>query len=824
MKKRLHKAIACMFCMLLTLQAGFFHVNVSAESRTISMYHDGFKWKNNYTFTNPVNGKVMTFRAGEDITRLWFKSLNVPAYCVEPGASIAYGTTYSTGDSTYWNRIPRDKRYGINLALLYGYPNNNIYEHALEGVAITQIVVWEYILGYRDPYTGECTNHSLINNLSVPSAYQNSYMDAYRALDNSLLQARKIPSFVSYRAETAPTYTLKYNANTGAYETTLHDTNSIATLEQTSFSANGITFTKIDNKTLKISTKHIIDKTAPVNVSCTKNIPQHSKQGAIVIWSAPDAQNILTGSNPPDPISAFMRLQTESTGNLTIRKQSEDEIVSGITFTVSGNGISKQGTTNASGLLTLTGLPVGTYTVQENSIPARYNQISSQTVSVLPGQTTTVNFNNTLKKGRVKFVKKDSYSGGYLSGAVYRIFKSDGTRVADVTSDAGQWIYSPYLTYGNYYIEEVQAPTGFALDSSKHSFSVSQSEQVIPLTLEDHPLSDVYPTFVEPNATYRSGTEIIASYLIHNNSYAEHTPDKPLTVHFTASCALNGVTTNITTQQNKVVVPRSNQNLTWFKVKIPEGASKVTFVCTVDAPSGVIETNTNNNTVKQDITVSAPDNSQTPNTKFENAPNYFARPNDNAEVLTGNYASNVTPDAVWQQWVYENGTWSIKTYGMTLTADQQIVPDINAFSSFQSNGFWHMKSGYGLSITAISKVSRYGSAILPDSSAYVLPQSGNAYFPEFGYELADGKYRTLQLTAANKLELVRNPYSITAKGEHDGRRIHFIPLWYPDGNYTVKTYLYDCWTPAGMISLQSTLKPIVIGGDLYDDWYISHLP
>lgn len=826
MKKRMFlKSVACLLCMLLTLQTSFFHINVSAKSRTISMYYDGFKWKNNYTFTNPVNGKIMTFRAGEDITRLWFKSLNTPAYCVEPGASIAYGTTYSTGDATYWNRLGRDKQYGINLALLYGYPNNSsLFSDPYLGFAITQIVLWEYVLGYRNPYTGVCSNRSLINNLSAPSAYQSSYMNVYEALNNSLIQATVIPSFTSSVLRTAPTYTLKYNANTGAYETTLHDTNSIASLEQTTFSANGVTFTKLDNKTLKISTKNIINETAPINVSCTKKIPKQSKVGVITVWSASSAQNIVTGSNPPDPVPAYMRLQTESTGNLTIRKQSEDGIVSGIAFTVSGNGITRQGTTNASGLLTITGLPVGTYTVQESSIPARYNQLSSQTVSVRPGQTTTVSFNNTLKKGRVKFVKKDSYSGGYLSGAVYRIFKSDGTRVADVTSDAGQWIYSPYLTYGNYYIQEVQAPSGFALDSSKHSFSVTQSEQVIPLTLEDPPLSDVYPTFVEPNATYRSGTEIIASYLIHNNSYAEHTSDRPLTVHFTASCVINGVTKGITTHQNKVVVPRSNENLTWFKVKIPEGASKVSFVCTIDTPSGVVESNTNNNTDKQDITVSAPDNSQTPNTKFENTPNYFSRPDEKADIPTGNYATNVTPNAVWQQWVYENGTWSKKTFGLTLVADQQVVPDVNAFSRFQSGGIWHMKSGYGLSLMVNTKASQYDDTILPDSSAYVLPQSGNAYFPEFGYELADGKYRTLQLTAANKLEFVENPYSITITGEHDGRRIHYTPLWYPDGNYTIKTFLYDCWTPAGMISLQSTLKPIVIGGDIYDDWYISHLP
>ena len=133
-----------------------------------------------------------------------------------------------------------------------------------------------------------------------------------------------------------------------------------------------------------------------------------------------------------------------------------------------------------------------------------------------------------------------------------------------------------------------------------------------------------------------------------------------------------------------------------------------------------------------------------------------------------------------------------------------------------------MKSGYGFSLSAVSRAARFESTILANASSYILPQSGNAYFPEFNFELTDAKYRTLQLTAANKLEFVRNPYSITKKGVKDGRRIHYTPLWYPDGNYTVKTFLYDCWTPAGMISLEDTLSPIVIGSNIYDDWYINH--
>ncbi len=54
------------------------------------------------------------------------------------------------------------------------------------------------------------------------------------------------------------------------------------------------------------------------------------------------------------------------------------------------------------------------------------------------------------------------------------------------------------------------------------------------------------------------------------------------------------------------------------------------------------------------------------------------------------------------------------------------------------------------------------------------------------------------------------------------QRVHFTLLWYPDGDYTTQTYLYDSWTPAGMLSQTQVVSPINIEGDMYDDWYISH--
>lgn len=818
------KWAVCLLAFLVVLSSsGIFLIPASAASNTLSIYYDGFSWKNNYTFTNPVNGQTETFRAGENLPRLWFKSAGIPGYCIEPGAPISKGSTFGSGDTNYWKKIGPVKQWWISWVLLYGYPNNTAFTgDAYIGYPITQIIIWEYILGYRDLDTSVCHNRALINNLSVPSGYRSTYMSYYNDLDQMLVRNSVAPSFMSKVLSKAPTYTLKYNAAAGDYEITLTDSNSVASLPDMNLSANGITFRKLNSRTLKVSTKKIISKSSPVSIKATKNIPVVSRSEGVAVWSSANKQQLVTGAQRPDPVPGYMKLQTESVGSMKIVKQSEDGIVANRTFRISGNGISKTVKTGADGTVTVPNLNAGAYTVQEISTPVQYNQPKAQTVTVLPERTVTASFSNTLKKGRVKFVKQDSYSGGYLSGAKYRIYKSNGAFVCELTANASKWVYSPYLPYGDYYIKESKAAEFFALDTKKYNFSIRTNEQAIPMTLKDLPLSDVYPTFIKPNATYRAGTEIIASYFIHNNSVAEHAPDRPLTVHFTAYTMKNGTRQNITTQTNKVIVPRGNVNLTYFKVKLPAGSSNVHYSCTVDTPSGVYETNTENNTDSKTAGVLTPQNSQTPNTEFENRPFYFNKPDDSAGIPTGDYASNVTPNASWEQYEWVNGAFQKKTYGVKLTANQQIIPDVNSLSHYLENGLWHMKSGYGFSLSAVSHAARFESTILANAGSYILPQNGNAYFPEFNFELTDAKYRTLQLTAANKLEFVRNPYSITKKGVKDGRRIHYTPLWYPDGNYTVKTFLYDCWTPAGMISLQDTLSPIVIGSNIYDDWYINH--
>jgi len=54
----------------------------------------------------------------------------------------------------------------------------------------------------------------------------------------------------------------------------------------------------------------------------------------------------------------------------------------------------------------------------------------------------------------------------------------------------------------------------------------------------------------------------------------------------------------------------------------------------------------------------------------------------------------------------------------------------------------------------------------------------------------------------------------------DNRRIHFIPVYVSNGNYTVLVTAEQIWTPAGMITAVKNTNTVIIDGSIYDDFYI----
>ena len=185
-------------------------------------------------------------------------------------------------------------------------------------------------------------------------------------------------------------------------------------------------------------------------------------------------------------------------GKGTFIKISEDGVVKDVTLHIYGTsstGVKVDETviTDTNGKANLT-LLVGTYTVEELKVADRYIAPSPQTVTIKANKTSTVQFENVLKKGKTSTVQFENVlkKGGLMiekinsrhpeikiSGAVFTVYKSDGTKYSDIP-EVAKGIYSlTNIPHGTYIVKEVSAPTGHILDNGSYSFEIKNAEQIV---------------------------------------------------------------------------------------------------------------------------------------------------------------------------------------------------------------------------------------------------------------------------------------------------------------------------------------------------------
>ncbi len=155
-------------------------------------------------------------------------------------------------------------------------------------------------------------------------------------------------------------------------------------------------------------------------------------------------------------------------GGVKIVKTSEDGVVDGISFKVKGNGTDKTVTTANGGTVTVDNLKPGTYTVTE-TVKDYYEPQETRTVTVVSGQTATINFNNKLKRGELKVIKfcEDDLCEGLE-------FRLSGTSVSGlkveqyaVTNAEGIALFEDVLISKNLVLEEINTPARYVIPDSQ---------------------------------------------------------------------------------------------------------------------------------------------------------------------------------------------------------------------------------------------------------------------------------------------------------------------------------------------------------------------
>lgn len=211
-------------------------------------------------------------------------------------------------------------------------------------------------------------------------------------------------------------------------------------------------------------------------------------------------QGYILDSKPSDGITIkktaahgtiTMTNEKYTAGSITIMKEDEDgKPLAGAEFMLSPGGIRK--TTGANGIAAFEGLAEGTYTIIETKSPTGYGKLEeSVTVNIqangtanvegtvpgnlkFNGKSVILTWKNTRTHGSISITKTGS-ANKPLQDAVFGLYKdadaAGDTEIIKSTGKDGKALFAD-LEAGTYYVKEIAAPNGYALDTTVRGFTI----------------------------------------------------------------------------------------------------------------------------------------------------------------------------------------------------------------------------------------------------------------------------------------------------------------------------------------------------------------
>ena len=421
--------------------------------------------------------------------RFWAHSLDSYTgqvmYCIEPGVERPTGATFMKSGESFWDNYPSDLNETIapddikvllGRIMQYGYQGNLSLDwdtandsdaDQLANLIATQMLVWETVVGERDALFNHVDTGGRDEVFATAVRSDNPIRDRivshYNRIVSSVQSHTVIPSFMARSSGKADTIELEWDGS--SYKAVLTDSNDV--LGNYSFTSDNsnLSFSTSGNK-LTISTT--VAPTGAVTISATKS----NTRTGVITWtdgvSGGGYQDVVTyGESVSDPVKAFLNVKV-SYGGVKIVKTAEDGKVSGITFTVEGNGYKETATTDKNGVISLANLKPGKYTVTEAASDA-YEPQDPQTVTVEIGKTAEVTFNNTLKRGDLQIIK--SAEDGMVEGIKFRLYgtATNGSKVDEtaVTDAKGVATFKNIPVGTNYTVEEVDTAAKYIVPESQ---------------------------------------------------------------------------------------------------------------------------------------------------------------------------------------------------------------------------------------------------------------------------------------------------------------------------------------------------------------------
>ena len=260
------------------------------------------------------------------------------------------------------------------------------------------------------------------------------------------------------------------------------------------------------------------------------------------------------------------------------------------------------------------------------------------------------------------------------------------------------------------------------------------------------------------------------------------------------------------TYEEHICVPGSAENLAVFRITVPDvtGTMNISFV--VDPDNEIEEMSESNNDLSHSVEV-AP----LPNGTVLDPDDPDLQAIYESSGLSGMPELDQSISHSWQEYRYENGSYVLHDYHAKLEMTVNLSPDARVVYEEIPDV---IESGFGVSIAVKTTLStNYDHA-----EKLVGVQRVWCWSPESGYGELSGYsdvYDNLQTSEGERGDkVIRWQYKVNPYSETDSR-LHYTPLWFPDGSYRVQAQGFQAWSPAGEMYVTES-DAVTIDGDMYD--------
>jgi len=254
-----------------------------------------------------------------------------------------------------------------------------------------------------------------------------------------------------------------------------------------------------------------------------------------------------------------------------------------------------------------------------------------------------------------------------------------------------------------------------------------------------------------------------------------------------------------------IPVAGNGSNLAVFRFTVPQ-AGEYTASFTADPSGEIAETDECNNTWSGEVTV------------VDLPPSIVLDPDDaGMEQQYDAFGLKALPETshlvyhTWQETRLEGGSYITKDFWAKLITSFKISPDRRIARESMPDV---MESGFGVQVYCTTTLtSNYDH---PEK--LIGPQMVWVRYPESGYGLTSNWQNVrddLETQAGQEgdwsitWQYAVNPYSQVAN------RLHYTPLWFPDGEYTALAQAFYAWSPVGQFYDYLT-DSVTMEGDMYD--------